>query len=192
MEERQKVMQKFSMLMFLFGSIVAFGTFTFSDFIIRVTYGSNYNDASIIIKLLSVTMLIVYYNVSSSVPLNGWNKEKPVALSILLGALVNIFLNFLLIPRYGAKGAAYATIFSEIVVGASLTLTFLKTVKKVYIINFLKFALFAFVSCLGGWLIMSNGIHTIFAGIATLLIFILINAIFKTVTIKELKGYFSK
>ncbi len=40
-------------------------------------------------------------------------KEKLTLLSVSIGAVVNFTLNSLLIPRYGANGAAIATVFAE-------------------------------------------------------------------------------
>jgi O-antigen/teichoic acid export membrane protein len=42
----------------------------------------------------------------------GENKTKRIMFSYLLSALINVSLNFYLIPLYGAKGAAVATMFA--------------------------------------------------------------------------------
>ena len=41
------------------------------------------------------------------------NQERFYAIGTLLAAVVNIVLNFYLIPTYGTKGAAYGTIATE-------------------------------------------------------------------------------
>ena len=43
-------------------------------------------------------------------------KEKYVLLSVTSGALIDLLLNFLLIPAYGVSGAAFATMIAEFVV----------------------------------------------------------------------------
>ena len=43
-------------------------------------------------------------------------KEKYVLLSVTLGALIDLLLNFILIPAYGVSGAAFATMIAEFVV----------------------------------------------------------------------------
>jgi O-antigen/teichoic acid export membrane protein len=45
------------------------------------------------------------------------NLLKLSLLSQALGAITNVFLNMLLIPRYGPIGAAYATVISYAVAG---------------------------------------------------------------------------
>ena len=41
--------------------------------------------------------------------------EKEITKSVIVGAIVNLFLNILFIPRYGAIGATIATVISELV-----------------------------------------------------------------------------
>jgi O-antigen/teichoic acid export membrane protein len=55
------------------------------------------------------------------------NKNKEYTLPIVIGALLNLILNFLLIPKYGAVGAASATTVTEGVILA-VQLWFLKKV----------------------------------------------------------------
>jgi len=43
-------------------------------------------------------------------------KEKYVLLSVTLGAIIDLLLNFILIPAYGVSGAAFATMIAEFVV----------------------------------------------------------------------------
>ncbi|MCD4837998.1 flippase [Neobacillus sedimentimangrovi] len=57
------------------------------------------------------------------------NKNKEYTLPIVIGALLNLILNFLLIPKYGAVGAASATTVTEGVILA-VQLWFLKNVIK--------------------------------------------------------------
>ena len=191
-EERRNVISKFSMLMFLFASILAFGLFTFSDFVIIFTFGNHYVDSILILQMLMLTSLLMYYNVFCTVPLNGWNKEKEVMYSIIAGAVISIVLNIILIPKYGPVGAAIGTISSEIIVGICLTYYLYQSTNKFYIFQFIKFVIFAGISCGIGYLVHINGFHSIIGGIASIISFILFNMLFKTVTIKEIKGYFAK
>lgn len=44
------------------------------------------------------------------------SKTKFIPITTILGALLNIFLNLLMIPKFGIKGAAFATLSSQIIV----------------------------------------------------------------------------
>ncbi|MBI5325564.1 MAG: flippase [Ignavibacteriae bacterium] len=191
-EERINIIKKFSMLMFLFASILTLTSLTFSDFVITFTFGNKYSDSIVILRMLMITSLLVYYNVFCTVPLNGWNKEKEVMYSIIAGAVVSIVLNIILIPKYGPMGAAIGTISSEVIVGIFLTYNLFKTINKFYLLPLLKFTLFAVISCGLGYLAHINGLQSVFSGILSVLIFALINILFKTVTFNEIKSYFVK
>ena len=44
------------------------------------------------------------------------NYQKYYALYVFLGALVNIFLNLILIPKFGISGAAYSTLLTYLLI----------------------------------------------------------------------------
>ncbi|TAL71102.1 MAG: flippase [Bacteroidetes bacterium] len=192
LDERKNVIGKFSMLMFLFASLLSLTSFTFSDFVIIFTFGKHYLDSILILKFLMLTSFLMYYNVFCTVPLNGWNKEKEVMYSIIAGAVVSIVLNFILIPKYGAFGAAIGTISSEVIVAIFLTYNLYNSVHKIYIFQLLKFLIFAGISCGLGYIAHRYGLNSIIGGLISIITFILINMILKTFTFKEIKGYFAK
>ena len=85
---------------------------SFSKFVITLLYGAKYLGASI-----SLTILVcgtVFYVLSSfnSSLLNGVGKSNLSARIFMSGAVLNILLNYYLIPRIGIEGAAIATAIS--------------------------------------------------------------------------------
>ena len=60
-------------------------------------------------------------------------KENLVLYSVIAGAVVDVILNFILIPRYSAAGAALGTVFAELCV-----LIFQVVVMKNYVLNNIK------------------------------------------------------
>ncbi len=60
-----------------------------------------------------VILFIGLTNVMGIQVLYPMNKVNLVILSVTGGAIINIVLNFILIPKYGATGAAIATLFAE-------------------------------------------------------------------------------
>ena len=58
------------------------------------------------------------------------NKKVILFFSALLGMIVNIYLNYILIPKYGAPGAAVATLISSSVVVLFLAMVFIKKIYK--------------------------------------------------------------
>lgn len=66
--------------------------------------------------LSSVILAIALSNVSGVQYLLPSNRTKQFTGSVVAGALTNVLFNTLLIPRYGASGAAVATLIAETVV----------------------------------------------------------------------------
>ena len=76
LEERQKVMKKFFLLIFLIGSIVSVGFFTFSEYLTLTVFGKYYSQTIDVMKILMISSVIIYINVGTTVPLIGWKKRE--------------------------------------------------------------------------------------------------------------------
>lgn len=92
-----------------------------SDDLVPVMFGELFMPASSTIKILSCLVFIksigdilCYQVIISS------GNEKKLIWSYITAALVNIILNFLLIPAYQQNGAAVASVISELIVNCTL------------------------------------------------------------------------
>jgi len=105
--------------------------FLLADEIILLLTGNLFISASITLKLLSVLIIFLvisnFYSLQILVP---QNKEKYVLYITISAAVVNIVLNFLLIPQYHHNGAAIATLLAEFV-ATILNIYFVKNYYKV-------------------------------------------------------------
>jgi len=192
LEERHKFAEKYVLFTFVTGAIITAGFFTFSDYIINVGFGKDYAESVLILQLLMVTGILAFINVSYSAPLLSWRYEKRIFWAMGVGGIVNITLNFILIPDYGAVGAAIAAISTEFAVMIGLALIMYSAIQRLYLISLLKVLFYALVSCYAGYYIMGFGIHPVISGCISILLFTLINFVFKTVTIDEVKMYLKK
>lgn len=68
------------------------------------------------ISILSFSIMLSYAGLIRSIYIVKFNREKFQLISVSLGALINVMLNFLLIPKLGINGCIYATLFSYFVV----------------------------------------------------------------------------
>lgn len=66
-----------------------------------------------------IILLIAWSNVTGTQYLMPVNRVKEYTTSVTIGALSNVIFNFVLIGKYGANGAAIATVGSEFLVTAS-------------------------------------------------------------------------
>jgi PST family polysaccharide transporter len=83
-----------------------------SGYVTRILYGSQYEGAAPILAIHIWAALFVFLGVAQG-PWNiNENLTKLALVRTVIGAVANILLNVLLIPRYGAIGAAIATTVS--------------------------------------------------------------------------------
>lgn len=93
------------------------GIWFVSDYIMVMMYGDAYIESSYTLKILSFNLLIspTGYLLGSRVMLVTGNENKMI-IPVGIGAIINIALNAVLINFIGNKGAAIASVISEIVV----------------------------------------------------------------------------
>jgi O-antigen/teichoic acid export membrane protein len=84
-----------------------------SDAVIKLVLGGEYAESGGIFAILLLAVLAIYPGHLVTQALIGLDLQKIYMLVALVAAAVNLFLNLLLIPRYGAKGAAWATVITE-------------------------------------------------------------------------------
>jgi O-antigen/teichoic acid export membrane protein len=108
----RKRLLDFYRLNFLMFLIFGLPIFVFSETIVVSLFGKEYQPAGALLALLSVRLFFANMGVARSAFLICENLMKFSLVTMALGTLVNIVLNFLWIPLYGAKGAILATIVS--------------------------------------------------------------------------------
>jgi len=89
--------------------------FVFSGAIVLLTFGKDYIQSIEILKLYIWSIVFVFLNNGSSKWYLAEDLQKIATVRLGIGAAVNVALNYYLIPVYGLKGAAYATLISYII-----------------------------------------------------------------------------
>jgi O-antigen/teichoic acid export membrane protein len=79
-----------------------------APFIIRLLYGAEYSGAGIVLQILLVAVLFAVLGQASRSALLGMEKQSWLLKTGLVAAVFSIGLDVVLIPRYGAIGAAVA------------------------------------------------------------------------------------
>lgn len=118
--ESRKKTQEFDYIklqqLFLIMSALAFSValpMTFlSKQLVVFLYGGNYASAGIILAIHIWAAVFVFLGVAQSLWDVTENHIKLSMMRTIAGAVINIFLNYFLIPQYGGVGAAIATVIS--------------------------------------------------------------------------------
>jgi O-antigen/teichoic acid export membrane protein len=92
-----------------FAIIIAVLTTLLADQLITTILGNRFKLAAPVLKIHIWAGVFVFLGVSSGKWFLTENLTRLLFYRTLSGAIVNVLLNFLLIPRYGILGAAYAT-----------------------------------------------------------------------------------
>ncbi|MFH2058582.1 MAG: oligosaccharide flippase family protein [Pseudomonadota bacterium] len=98
---------------FIFAILFAVVGYFTGPWVINSIYGKEFAKADIFAQWLSVSFLFVIPNAVLTQASIALNLEKKYAFVAIFVALINVGLNFLMIPGYGGIGSVYATLISE-------------------------------------------------------------------------------
>lgn len=117
-EKKAKEYLRNASLFIIFISLpIIFGLISISDKLTILYFGEEFKDASILIKILSITIVFTgIANVIRTQYLIPKEKDKEYIISVVAGAIINFIMNSIFIPIYDAKGAVIGTISAEITV----------------------------------------------------------------------------
>ena len=97
------------------GSAVAFGIAAIANEFIPFFFGKGYDECIILTVVLAPVLVIKAFSLTARLEyLVPYKREKEYISSILVGAVIDLILNSLLIPRLGAMGAVLGTLFAEL------------------------------------------------------------------------------
>lgn len=109
-EAYQSALSRLSSALIWLSVSIAIATTFLASFAVPTVFGEAYNAAITPLKIHIWAGIFASIGVANS----GWfvteGKQKLAALFTTVGAIANVALNYLLIPRYGTSGAAVATL----------------------------------------------------------------------------------
>lgn len=101
-------------IMLMIAIPASLGMILCSKNIILLLFGNSFTDAIPILKILALMIPIVVCNtLMGGQVLVTTNQENKYVISVTTASIVNVILNGLLIPRFGATSAAVASLISE-------------------------------------------------------------------------------
>ena len=85
--------------------------------IIRIVYTATYDESAEVLRVLYLSVPGLYIATVAMLLASATMREKRAVLIMATGVALNVALNLLAIPRYGALGAAWVTVISQTFVG---------------------------------------------------------------------------
>lgn len=102
-------------------------TTLFADQFISLVFGKQYNGVGNILSINIWTGVFVFL----SIGVDRWyilkGLQRFVLIKTVLGAVINVLINFLLIPKYGGVGASVATLFAQFIASFVINIFYSKT-----------------------------------------------------------------
>jgi O-antigen/teichoic acid export membrane protein len=86
-----------------------------ADWLVGLLFGNTYQEAGRVLAIHVWGAVFVFLGVASGVFFTAENYTRKSLYRTALGAVSNVLLNLVLIPRYGINGAAIATVLSQFV-----------------------------------------------------------------------------
>ena len=136
----EKLVEKAMGIVILLGLPCTVGLILLAEPLVLLFSGSEYLPAILPMQVISPIILIISIaSLTGTQILPSVNKEKTALASYCLGAVTNVTMNYLLIPRYGALGAAIGTVGAEtMVTGFQIIILGKSLLKKSIIVNLLQ------------------------------------------------------
>ena len=111
-EVYERKLQFFYNLMAWLAILIAFTMTFLSEWIVNFLYGDQYNQAGSVLIIYIWAGVFVFLGGASQKWLLSENLQLYSAINTAIGACVNVIMNYILIPRLGIEGAAWATLVS--------------------------------------------------------------------------------
>ena len=171
--------------MIFFGLPVAVGGIILAPKIINLFYGGNYRESILAFQILLGYLFLAYAMAPFFFLLQASGKMRYFSYTAAVGALTNIGLNIILIPKYSLIGAAIATVISNLVIFIML---YVYSSRKIIPVSISRSFMVAAVASLGMGILVYLIDLSLFADILFGFVsYIAIVGILGGVTIKELK-----
>lgn len=108
--------KSFSIVSFL-SFPIAFGVLVVAPVFVPLFFGEHFYGTIIPLQIIIFTVIAIGFNNLTGIQiLLGLGMDKAFFYSLLTGTISNFILNLLLIPYYGASGAAVSSVFAEILI----------------------------------------------------------------------------
>ena len=171
--------------LFIIALPLAVGTTILAKRIIIFIFKGEFINSVAALQILIWALLFMFINYIAGYLLNSIEKQKLFTISVGITAVVNIILNFILIPLYSYIGASIATVISEIL---TFTMLYYFTSQNNYRLNFLKLIIKPFfaVVIMSFFIIYFNNLHILLLVPLSIIIYFTLLFIFKALTKEEI------
>ncbi|BCX31099.1 hypothetical protein LTWDN19_16660 [Latilactobacillus curvatus] len=107
----------------LMSSAFAFGIMGITKPFVPLFFGKGFTPVGTLLLIMAPKMIFISWaNIIRNQYLLPHSRDLSYTISVFIGAIVNLVINILLIPRYGANGAAIGSIITELLITTAQTI----------------------------------------------------------------------
>jgi O-antigen/teichoic acid export membrane protein len=103
-------------VMLLLGLPLAVGGMLLADPIVQLVYGPAFAEAGVAFRLIAWSVSLSFLSLLSKATLESTNRQIHWTYALIIGVSVNLALNLLLVPRFGAAGASRALLLADVAI----------------------------------------------------------------------------
>ena len=170
---------------------IIIGTLFLADGIIRLIGGGGFAQSADVLRIIIFSLAFIFFGTFFNNVLISGNLQKKLMIALGICAVFNISLNFYMIPHYSYIGAAYTSVFTEMLVatfGFYLCRKYLKYTPRFdnfggMIASGLAMALFLFIL---------QGFNFFVAALGSAIIYFIFLYITKSISQDEIKSLFNR
>jgi O-antigen/teichoic acid export membrane protein len=184
-DEIKEMVYKTSGIFSVISLPLIFGIIAVSDNLIKLLLPIEYFPVACSLKIMAITIIFwTYNNITGSQLLIPMGMENKLTISVVVGAVVNVVLNYFLIKQQGALGATIATVITEGIV-TSIQIYYVRDFFRIRVSSFVK----AFIGSLGMYILiapLNNLFYQIGLGVGIYFIILIIlkeNVLFENINL---------
>jgi len=119
----------------LLGIPLSVGLAIVAEQAIVLIYGERYAGAAELVRIMAAVIPLKFLSNSYAMLLTSSDRQGTRTQAVFIAAVLNVGLNLLVIPRWGARGAAAATVVTEVVLFAFLYLAARRLVQRISLLR---------------------------------------------------------
>ncbi len=156
-EKALKVSYLMNKLLFFLSLPITLILYVYAEDIIHIIYGSGQYAASIpVLKIFAFNVFVRFSFEAFALILTTTNRQIVRMFTVIAATVLNVTLNYLLIPKYGVSGAAIVSLISIVFVYGTYSIYSLNLLRKWHL-NFMNFILIGMTVLIG--YLLSNVNH---------------------------------
>ncbi len=130
-QQKDEFIEKIIRLVFYFICLIALVISILSEFIVETLYGVEFKESYKVLRILIWTIPLTFLGMVTNKLLTVKKFQKTILFKQISLTVLNVSLNFLLIPTFGIIGAAYATLFADFFINFFMDI-FLKNARWIF------------------------------------------------------------